>query len=57
MATTPVADNFLEKNLLTHPDLPESEVLTAAGIQTAKNVWQIECEDGSTHDDHCRWIN
>eukprot|EP01050_Picozoa_sp_SAG11_P010401 SAG11_NODE_1038_length_6076_cov_4.857454_8_plen_394_part_00 len=54
---TPAADKFLEKNLLTHPDLPESGVLTAARIQTAKNVWQIEFEDGSTHDDHCRWIN
>eukprot|EP01050_Picozoa_sp_SAG11_P022457 SAG11_NODE_4255_length_1984_cov_5.040849_1_plen_86_part_10 len=43
------ADQFLEKNLLAHPALPESGVLTETRIQTAKNVWQLEFAAGSSH--------
>jgi hypothetical protein len=49
--------NFLEKNLLAHPDLPDSGVLTPARVAAAAAAWSISFPDGSSDEDQKQWIN
>ena len=50
-------NNFLEKNLLAHPGLSESGVLTLAHIAAAAAAWSISFPDGSSEEDQKEWIN
>ena len=50
-------NNFLEKNLLAHPDLPDSGVLTPARVAAAAAAWSISFPAGSSDEDQKEWIN